>query len=394
MGGVSLLLFGITSYFIMGVIMYRLGYSAYRRSQFLENTGRSRENNRYFILAILFFVLICGIRFRVGKDCENYAAVLENFRLGRDFLYYLRQEEPMYVLSEALFTFLGSNRVLFLGWLAFLEIVFFYSALRSRSYLLPFVGLALIMGPHFQEWNNGIRQMIAACIFVYALVGLLDNKRRGKLKIWQYFIWIFVAFLMHKASVLLFPLVLLVYYNKKPQVLLSLGLLFVSFYLGRSRLPDTLFGGAEQLLTLMGYENYSDRFDYYLGFESRIQRYGPRKISVFLTYVLFAIFGRKMDGFYQNDRFYRVSYFLCMVYACFTEILISMKSLFSRPFNFFLPFFLIMSGYLLYYLKSTKKMYLYWIAVVLMCSYSILNCLANYTQPNEFVIYKLIFFHQ
>ena len=228
MGGVGLLLFGITSYIIMGVIMYRLGYGAYRQSQLLENNGRSREINRYVILAILFFTIICGIRFRVGKDCENYAEAIETFRLGQDIFLYLQQEEPLFVLSKALFASIGAGRVLFLGWLAFLEIVFFYSALRSRSYLFPFVGLALIMGFHFQEWNNGIRQMIASCIFVYALVSQIDRDL-GKRKVWQYFIWIFVATLMHKSSVLLLPLLLVAFYNMKPQMWLSLGLLFVSF---------------------------------------------------------------------------------------------------------------------------------------------------------------------
>lgn len=382
------LVLGIFLYLLGGISMFALGSRANEWYRVNDNqTSSHLKINWYHVLALLFFALICGIRFRVGADCESYVREYEILKDGSG-LSNRQTIEPLFSFFTNVLAALDADRILFLGWFAFIEILFLYRALRVRSFLLSFAGLILILGPHFLSWNNGLRQVIAALVFLYATEQLLDKK-----KVICFFVWVFIASLMHKSALLLLPLVLVYYYNKKPVVFVSLFILSVCVYLGQFGSPRLDLADVERVLSLLGYDDYSSRIDYYAGLEATVQRYGPRRLLLLFNYIFIVLFGERMDRYYEGDHFYRVSYFFFMIYACFTEALLSFKSLFSRPFLFFMPFFLIITAYLLHYLKNTNKTHLYVLALLLSCSYSIINAVAEFQLPEEFAVYKLIFFH-
>lgn len=376
----NLLFISIATYLFMALTMYQLGLKQIAHSRYRA------YDNVYLLGAILFFALMCGLRYRCGADCESYVDGYNRLLAGNSISTYREYIEPLYEYPSIFMAHLRVGRVIYLGFWALIEISFFFLALRTRNYLLPFVGLVLILGPHFGSWNNGIRQTIASCIFVYALVGILDGK-----KWWSYFAWITVAFFMHKSSLLLIPLFFLKYYNVKPKVYFSVIILLVCVYIGQTGVLRPAFNGAEQLLSFMEYESYAERFDTILDAEATIKSYGPRRIILLASYLMIIFFSKKMDSFYPNDRLFRVSFFLFMIYACATELVIGYTSLLTRPFLFFMPFLLICSGYLLNYLKKTKKDIWYVTALIVLCSFSLMSSVASYRNPDEMELYKFIF---
>lgn len=386
MGYSTLLFVSIVTYLLMALIMYRLGINTAQLARGIPKSKSIADNNKYFIGSILFFALMCGLRYRCGVDCESYVNGYNRLLAGNSISEYREYIEPLYEYPSKFMAHLKVGRVIYLGFWALVEISFFFLALRTRNYLLPFVGLVLILGPHFGSWNNGIRQTIASCIFVYALVGILDGK-----KWWSYFVWITVAFFMHKSSLLLVPLFFLKYYNVKPRVYFSVIILLMCVYIGQTGILKSAFNGAEQLLSFMEYESYAERFDTILDAEATIKSYGPRRIILLVSYLMIIFFSKKMDSFYSNDRLFRVSFFLFMIYACATELVIGYTSLLTRPFLFFMPFLLICSGYLLNYLKKTKKDIWYVTALIVLCSFSLISSIASYKNPDEMELYKFIF---
>ena len=383
----SLLFISIITYLFMAVIMLQLGFkSAYLTRNIPVGSKPKAYNNVYMFWALLFFALMCGLRYRCGADCESYATGLDRVAAGQPLPLYGESMEPLFEYTTRFMVWLGIGRVPYLGFCALVEISFFYFALRTRNFLLPFVGLVLILGPHFCSWNNGIRQVTSSCIFVYALVGILEGK-----KLWTYFVWIAVAFFIHKSSLLLVPLVLLKYYNVKPKVLFSAIILLACVYIGQTGVLDFAFDGIELLLSFMEYDDYAKSIDSIMDAEATIQSYGPRRISLLASYLLIIFFCKKMDTFYKHDRLFRVSFLLFMIYACATELVIGHTTLLTRPFLFFMPFLLICSGYLLNYLKKTKKIRWYGVSLAIFCSYIVMASFAEYKDPEEATLYKFIF---
>ena len=58
--------------------MYSLGLQSYNLSNRVLNSHAQRPYfNKYFFFSILFFALMCGLRYRCGADCESYASGYE-----------------------------------------------------------------------------------------------------------------------------------------------------------------------------------------------------------------------------------------------------------------------------------------------------------------------------
>lgn len=381
------LFISVVSYLFMGIVMYTWGGKSYRISnRALLNHSYRPYTNAYFYLSILFFALMCGLRYRCGADCESYAQGLERLIAGQSLSTYKEHDEFLFESIARIMAWLGVGRVFYMGVWAFLEIVFFYSALKTRNYLLPFIGLVLILGPHFCEWNNGLRQMIAACICVYAVVGIVDGK-----SIWSFFIWLIVAFFFHKSALIMIPFVSLKFYHLKPNIYISACIFLLCFYFGQSRIFEFAFKEAETVLSFLDYEGYANRFDNILTEEATITSYGPRRIVLLLSSLFIFFFCQKIDEHVKGDKFYRVSFLLFLIYTSASELFIGHTVLLLRPFLYLMPFLLICSAYLLYYLKSTKKRIWYIAAIVVFCSFSLLSSWASFSVPDEAELYKYIF---
>src|SRR5690554_4193783 len=86
---------------------------------------------------------------------------------------------------------------IYFGFLAFLQLFFIYRAFKDQRYLYPFLGIVILFGPEFLSWMNGIRQMLAATMFVFAIQFI------QKRQLWKYVGTIVLASLFHTSAIVL-----------------------------------------------------------------------------------------------------------------------------------------------------------------------------------------------
>lgn len=378
------LIFSVIFYISLAITLSKCGTLSCRLGKYWSSMNQgSLWRDRYIIILILTFTFVCAIRYRVGADCESYAMgyLQGNYDDNRG-----QSIEPIFMFVSSSFRALNLPRAFFLGFWAYIEIYFLCKSIYNRRYLLPYVGLLLILGPYFLTLCNGIRQAAVGCIFVYAVAVLIDKNA-----ILRYIILILICCGIHSSAAILIFFIPIIWYNHIPNRWLSVLLILLSVILGQVDVVGEYLGQGKDILEYLGYSSYADNYDAYLSAESTITSYGPRRIVQLLLYLLIAWFSNDVDKYYNRDRFYRVSYLMFLIYVCATEILFSQTILFIRPFLYFMLYVLICSGYLLNYLKRKSKL-LYIAALIVASSYLIIDNIASFHIPNEASLYKTILF--
>lgn len=376
----------ILTYVVFGVLMFILGSLAQK------GLLQKRMKNYFpFILMLITFSIICGVRYRVGTDCESYADIYKQLSetgryipLGTD-----RDLEPLFFYLCKAIASIDSGRVIFLSFWAFVEIVFFYLAFKERSYLFGFLGLTLVLGPHYLIWMNTVRQCIAANIFVYALVVVINGK--GIVPYVKYISLIFIASLIHHSAVILFPFFLLKKVNFLPSWWVCLLILLLGAVLGQNSIVANYLGQGQFIMAALGYDSYSVAYESFMEMDAMVTNFGPRRIVILLTEVLIIIYSKKIDRFYNSDRIWRVSFLLFVIYAPLSNLLISMSQIFTRPILYLMPFELICTAYLLYYLYTKKNLVIV-LAITTSCTYNILVSILEAKEYMESGLFKFIFF--
>ncbi len=368
--------------------MYVMGLCSSSKSSnsYLQFNPSGERMDKYIWYSIIFYTIIVSIRYRVGADCESYADSLLDFAKGNYHEGRGHELEPIAILFGNIVNFFGGSRVLLLGLYGFCEVFFIEYALRSRKALLPFVGALIILGPFWFDLNNGLRQVTVTCMLLYAIQQLVDYCRWKK-----FLLLVFLGYFMHKSALILMPLVLLVFYDKLPNRWIMIGSLLLCIGLGSSGVVNQFISQGESYIKMFGYAEYSDRMDYFIEQESLVSNYGPRRIVMFLSYVLFMWFSSHVDDFVGHDKFFRVCLLLAFAYVCLSELLVSSFFIFSRPLGYVHIFVLISIAYTLYYLKCKTQSLIFLAGLILCCSYVLIECLAVYSNPNEYSLYKFIF---
>jgi len=385
MNDTVILLISVSTYLILAFYMYSLGMCAQNGVTLSIKKYRLFDPN--VLLSIIVFALVCGLRYNVGADCESYASYFEHFvETGSNVADY---DEPVFTAFTLAVAKLSGSRVLYLSLIAFVELLFLYSAFKTRRFIYPFLGLVLVLGPHFLDFNNGLRQMIVACMFVYSLQQAVDNSR-----IFLYVCVILFGITIHRSAVILLLAIPLVKYKGFVDYRIAISVLLMSIIISNIGIIDPLLSKADGILYLLNYDSYGDKIDYYLNMEAQIGHYGPRRLVQIASYLLIILNSEGMARFYAKDRFFKVSYLLFLVYAVFFELLASKNLLFTRPLLYFSVFWLICSAYLLYYLYYKGKTLAFWSSFLACCSYSVLSTLAEYDQPSSSNVFRFLFMQQ
>lgn len=383
MSDIVSLIIGLSTYLILGFYMYSLGECAQNGVTLRIKKVRLMDPN--IIVSILLFSLICGLRYHTGTDCEHYVNQFEHIvKTGINANEY---DEPLFTAFTWLVVKVHGGRILYLALIACAQLTLFYSAFITRKYLYPFLGIVLILGPHFLNFNNGLRQMLVACMFVVAVQQLIDHKR-----VLLFLLMILLGATIHSSAFILLLAVPLIWYDGFVNSRIAVAGVVISILIANLGVLDPLLANADGIMYLMGYDSYAERMDYYVGMEAQITHYGPRRIFQIVSYFLIIFYSERMKDFYKKDRLFRVSYLLFLLYICLFEMLSLKNLLFTRPLLYLTPFWLIISAYLLCYLKKTGKTFGFWISLIMLCSYSVLASIAEFQDPGASSLYRYIFF--
>ena len=294
------------------------------------------------IVGLLFYSLLFGLRYGVGKDCLAYIEIYENTARG------LTDEriEIGYTLLMQLFVWIGTPTWVFMGAVAMIQVTAVFLFFKKRLEVTPYLALAFVLGCVWHTYANGMRQSIAFAIFVYSL-HFLENR-----KLVIHYLLIALAVLFHKSAMMLvaiYPAYLIISL-KTPARTVQYLLLFSAVLLGRMDILNRLMDYISQGALMLGYEHYLE--DHYADKMLReteslgVGYYVYLTISFFVVYYSVLLTKRgKMLTFIYN--LYLIGIILKYMFLW--------SSLIQRVNYYFLGFDFIIIAFLLYFLRSEGK---------------------------------------
>ena len=342
---------------------------------------------KYYFIPILIFCLFSAIRYKVGVDFDAYK------RFFYEILDYGRVLDEGAV--ESGFTFLGkltsaisSTHHLLFFLLAFLQISFFYYALRKRTYALIHLGLAIMTSVTYISLMNGVRQNIAACAFI-AMVPLALEKKG-----WLWFtLCVAAATLMHKSAFALLPIGMLVYFvfqrgtlSVPIQLLIMFACLIFMDKFDTSYL-ERIYAFGEQA----GYS--ANKIDTYSELELTTKSFGLWGITTFFIQVCAVIYSKKILSM-TNDKVMTCMYNLSFVATCLDTLFYNNFGI-NRLNYYFIIFQPIILSLLLFYTSRSKKkidLYVFRSIFTIMIIRYIYLLYTSLSNANECILYKFDLF--
>jgi len=263
-------------YIGLGLSLYLLGRVASQRQIANFQVGhRLTFWNWEIVASLALFALVSGVRWNVGVDHLSY---LREYLHAQAYGTTIKDFEIGFKLLTQGMALLGFHYAFYFGLLAFLQLFCIYQTFKDERYLLPYVGLTVVLGFHYLSWMNGIRQMLAATIFLFSIQFIVRRKLAPFVSM------IVLASLFHMSSLMLLPLYLLP--NKdflNNRLLVAIASVFF-FYIG---MDPNWIALVEKYMSLvigwLGYEGYSENISHFIE-QSEGASFGPRMFSIFLLY--------------------------------------------------------------------------------------------------------------
>lgn len=368
-------------YIVFGLILFILGNLSSIRE---KASNLQNKKTSFFVwdiwLAFFVFAFISGVRWNVGVDHLSY---LNNYLSVQNGGYTLFDKEAGFEYITRLFAASNIHFSFYFGFLAFLQIFFIYRTFKDQRYLYPFLGIIIIFGPEYLNWMNGIRQMLAATMFVYSIQFI------QKRQLIKYVVTILLASLFHTSA-----LILLIFYFipqkdyfKNRMVVLSLFL--ITIYLGVNNSWIGLLNNLGGALEVLGYDNIAFRLDLLIE-DEQTRAFGPRRLVLILIVLITFWFQPKLKDYFKNTYF--LTYYNLMVLGFLLfNLLGNTHHIFIRPLTYLTIFSIPTTAYLLVYLIENLKynLMVFCITFILTISYLPLTLVADFGKNKlDFSNYK------
>lgn len=356
----------------MGFSLFGLGQVAAKREQIYIAKNKNLPFFTWEILfSLLIFAFFSGVRWNVGVDHLSYLSYYNELLNKRQFL--SREMEPGFLFISKIFASLNIHFTVYFAFLAFLQIFFVYYAVKNERYLMPFLGMLILLGPQYLSWMNGIRQMLAATIFVFSIQYI--SKRR----LIPYIICILLATSIHKSAILLLIFYFIPQRDFFKNRYINIGLVIATLIIGLTPTFMNAISSFENILAFIGYDRYAERFDIMLTYE-REMNLGPRRLSILFLNILNIWYAPKLKKVFKNTNYliyFNFSFIGILLYNLFANT----SHIFLRPVSYFTIFLALTTSYLLYYLKPQKKYPIsigFLIVLVFAISYTYLSVIADF----------------
>lgn len=374
-------------YIFFALMMYLFARKSYIFTLRTQQVNKTDKNLFYFWL---FFAIVCGLRWNVGMDCMSY---MQSFAEG-----YTNKEKNEY-LWQAIVLFIDKLHLHYtigMGLVAFLQLYFLTKLPSKYRYILVFLPIALFGSCYFMDYCNGMRQMLAASVFVFATKYIIEKKPI------QYLFIIYMTYFIHNSVIMMLPMILLAYIrpNKvsfSDKRILCTSIFILCFLAGQTPQFSNFLGIFNFLV-----ENMDDSYSYVGNVIERtitegnndVRNFGPMQLSYFLTAIFSIWFGKDLKLEYKDkipyfDLWWLFSYF----YGCGYFLVCNVNFMFIRPIQYFEPFQLIIISLLLFYFYQKNKKKWFYILIISMWAGMTWNIIKNTGEYAESVTYKTIFFH-
>ena len=195
----------IQSFLVYFIAICVLGASAIK----YKNLKYSKIYFRHPLIIgmLLFYTLLCAVRYNVGVDYPTYLHEFERYKIFTSY-----EGVNNFEAGWAWFSWLLSTQdvpyPIYFGIIAFFQFFFLLYAFKERPHLLPGVIVAFFFGHFFLDFQNVIRQNLVMIIF---LAIVMNKNDVGLIKS---VIIMGVCFFIHRSALLAIFLLPFIYISK------------------------------------------------------------------------------------------------------------------------------------------------------------------------------------
>ena len=336
---------------LLGIMIFFFYLASYKKQtiNYSNNTNQTISFKSYQIfIPMLLFSIVFGMRYDVGTDHLSYLeAYIWNIDVGKN--------EFLFQLITNLSNYFNLHYVIYFSILAFIQVYFFYFALKKEIYLFPLLTLFIFTNGDIMFWMNGIRQAIAMCIWVYSLNFIVDRKPL------KYILFCIIAFLFHRSAIILFIFYPILvngrdYFKSIPLQLILLALAFVI----KEVFFDIIMNFSSAIdfyISLLGADMYERSYNIDNLLESFREQTGTGLAYIWriVMNVIIILYSLKLKKFY-NSKWFNIIYFLFFLGLLTSYMFPDGAISFTRPFRYFYIFQSIMLAYFVYYLYKNKSL--------------------------------------
>lgn len=377
----------IGSYLVYGLIISLMMYNASRvlNRRFIPKNTWDFITDRNYIVPIVLFALFASIRWRVGVDCNAYINAFYTY----DEQWLMGKGELGYLFLIRFFRFFHASHVPFFFVLALLQISFVYFTFKKEPYVLLFFSLFLFMTGEYWSWMNGVRQIIACSVFIYATY-LIANRK------WLFAVMtILFASLFHRSAIILFPLAI-IFSGTKIYIAnryLQLILVTVSLLFMGSSVTSDISVIIENVMNFIGYGDTQEHMT-----ETIIEKnFGLRSILMLASNLIVIWYSPKLFGYYKSKHF-NIMYNLYFIGVCLSLVFYGNHGIerFLMYFRCFTPIILSYCAYYFFKHRSEMSKLIGFVAIILFLfvrtSYEFYEAT---TRPSEeCILYKTVIFNK
>lgn len=229
------------------VVYFTTSFILVQLSRYYVKFPHGKHN--YLLWALICYSVIFGLRYGVGADYFGYQEI---------YTYYQQFGKPLTNGLESGFLFLMKlcpwSYQLFLGIIAFLQILFLFKGFRHESVVIPYIGYTFMASCTWLIFANALRQELAFSIFIASLPFI-------KSKNWiAYYLVIFLAILIHSSAFLLLLFYPLFCYKNEwfRNIRIQLLLVLISLILLKAELSLEVIQLIDVYIQMTPYADYFD----------------------------------------------------------------------------------------------------------------------------------------
>ena len=332
-------------YYIQTIIIYLTLFFI-----MLNNSRKALKKNQWnnIIIALIFYTVIFGFRYNVGMEYPAYLAGYKN--QGLSIYSYGEIYEPGFSFIIKFLNSIHAHFSIFFGLIAFIQIYYVFKAFKCNFKLYPYLIYTFMFGCVWLDFNNGLRQILALCFFIYS-IALLDKKHWFR----SCLIYTLVGMSMHKSAIILIILCVLLKY--KDEWFNNLKFQFIAFLtayiIGNIGFVQQFIGQFDLILSYMQYDHYLERDDLEHMIEKEVSR-GIGFYGILCTDILLVVYSNKIKKYLLDNLYFKRIYNLFFIgilirYAFLTSMMIQRVNVYFYYFKF------IVAAYALYYAKKNNK---------------------------------------
>lgn len=371
------MIFSIIVYTITAGLLFFLGWHYNSRVSKSELQASTIEflSSWEMLLSFAVFTLVAALRYHTGWDHEYYLMDYEGYQnsgtiLRSDFEFGFR-------FIESLFADLGFHYSVFFGFLGFINIFFLYFAIRKQLSVIPWVGLCLVLGPYFIHLMNTMRQGMVESFFVSFSVLIIYRK------FLPYLIIAILCASFHKVAFLIIPIYLLgivtIKIKRRYLFLIYLGFFILGQFPCIIAYAIDLFS---DVIRLYGYGKYVDLMHNNANFAFMRNPFGLMSLLILVLHIALIDLYPKLKKHFAGDKFFVLSFRFALIYMCYFALTINTARYIKRPSELLFLFLLIVTGYALSYLYSTRRFKALVCMLLISCSSVYISLAKDYYKYN------------